>query len=211
MSEPIIPGVSSAKTHGGLGCAEDSTGYHGHATAPPAADERASTPNTPETPQTAATDDGNGPRVHTPLSPERQQTASRGSPASPSSPQEQQIIIHHSNSGSLSPAGGRVPASDSGTSLLISSQWAMEALKLRRDSEAAVERALQELRTRRDKLENQARSGARRSIEDRQKEVRKAKLFLESIKTQQEVNVAPLHVQWFLLTKVLVCMLLLIR
>lgn len=63
----------------------------------------------------------------------------------------------------------------------------MEALKLRRDSEAAVERALLEIHRRRDRLEQNSRAGARRNIEERSREVRGARLFLESIKTQQEV------------------------
>lgn len=54
------------------------------------------------------------------------------------------------------------PVSD--THKLISSQWAMEALRMRREAQSSVDKQLQALKEKRKDKEQQARARARRSI-----------------------------------------------
>ena len=76
--------------------------------------------------------------------------------------------------------------------MLINSQWAMEALKMKRESQLAAERRLQELRTRREERREAARRGARWILDERDREARKARLFLDGLEEQKKVNIAVL-------------------
>eukprot|EP01032_Pedospumella_encystans_P011266 gene11266-13110_t len=76
------------------------------------------------------------------------------------------------------------PVSD--THKLISSQWAMEALRMRREAQSSVDKQLQALKEKRKDKEQQARARARRSIEEREREKRAANLFLEGLDEQRK-------------------------
>ena len=101
-------------------------------------------------------------------------------------------LIHSNSSPSCLSTGPSSPMAPPGTGMLINSQWAMEALKMKRESQLAAERRLQELRTRREERREAARRGARWILDERDREARKARLYLDGLEEQKKVFIAVL-------------------